>query len=38
MFHAVSGPPNIQHAMVDAMIAKAHRYEQGTEGGLELRP
>ena len=37
MFDAVSGEPDMEHAMVDATIVKVHRHGQGAKGGLKAR-
>ena len=34
LFEAVSGQPDMEYAMVDATIVKAHRHGQGAKGGL----
>ncbi len=38
MFAAVSGDPDMEHAMVDATIVWVHRHGQGAKGGLKARP
>jgi len=38
MFQAVSDDPDMEYAMVDAMIVPVHRYGHGAKGGLKIRP
>jgi transposase len=38
IFDAVSDEPDMEFAMVDGTIVKAHRHGQGAKGGLETRP
>ena len=38
LFEAVSGDPDLEHAMVDGTIVKVHRHGQGAKGGLKARP
>ena len=38
LFDAASDQPDMEYAMVDATIVKAHRHGQGAKGGLRARP
>ncbi len=38
IFDALSNEPDMEYAMVDATIVKAHRHGQGEKGGLRARP
>src|SRR3546814_1254518 len=38
LFEACSDEPDMEYAMVDATIVKAHRHDQGANGGLRARP
>jgi transposase len=38
IFDAVSGDPDMEHAMIDGTIVKVHRHGQGSRGGLKARP
>ena len=37
IFEAVSGDPDMEMAMIDGTIVKAHRHSQGAKGGLSVR-
>ena len=38
IFDATSDDPDMEFAMVDAIIVKVHRHGQGAKGGLKIRP
>jgi transposase len=38
MFDALSGDPDLEHAMLDGGIVKVHRHGQGAKGGPRARP
>ena len=38
MFHALSGDPDLEYAMVDATIVRVHRHGLGAKGGPSVRP
>lgn len=38
MLEAVSGEPDMEYAMVDAIIVKVRRHGQSAKGGLKARP
>ena len=38
LFDAVSDEPDLEHAMVDAAIVRAHRHGQGAKGEVRARP
>lgn len=38
IFDALSDDPDMENAMIDAAIVKAHRHWQGAKGGLRARP
>jgi transposase len=37
IFDALSGDPDMEYAMVEAMIVKVHRHGHGAKGGLKAR-
>jgi len=37
IFNALSGDPDMEYAMMDAMIVPVHRYDHGTKGGLKIK-
>ena len=38
LFDAVSGQPDMEYAMVGAVIVKVHRHGQGAKGRLKAMP
>jgi transposase len=38
IFHALSGDPDFEYALVDGTIVRVHRHGTGAKGGLKIRP
>ena len=38
IFHALSGDPDFEYALIDGTIVKVHRHGTGARGGLKIRP
>lgn len=38
VFHALSGDPDFEYAMIDGTIVRVHQHGAGARGGLKIRP
>jgi transposase len=38
VFHALSGDPDFEYALIDGTIIRVHQHGTGAKGGLVLRP
>ncbi|RDI57231.1 hypothetical protein DES45_107148 [Microvirga subterranea] len=38
IFHALSGDPDFEYALIDGTIIRVHQHGTGAKGGLVLRP